>query len=141
MRRIAPFVIFAVLLLPATAVATTSLVSISPSRVNFGTKAVGTTTFKTLTVMNTSKSNLLVHVQGFVPDDFAVEGVLPDGPCVFSATVLAPGESCEALVRFSPSEFFVQFGRQTGTLEVTVSDPSTLAVLETTTVTITGTGR
>jgi hypothetical protein len=141
MRRIAPFVILAVLLVPATAVAATSLVSVTPPRVNFGTKAVGTTTFKTVTVTNTSRSDLLVRIDGGLPDDFGWGGVPPDSPCVFSGALLAPGESCEAFVRFSPTEFFVQFGRQTGTLEVTVSDPSTLAVLETTLVTITGSGR
>jgi len=141
-RRIAPFIVLATLLLPAAAAAATSLVSISPQRVNFGTKAVGTTTFKTVTVRNTSEADLLVHVGGGLPDDFGWGGVPSDSPCVFSpGAVLAPGDSCEVFVRFSPTEFFVQFGRQTGTLEVTVSDPSTLAVLETTLVTITGSGR
>jgi hypothetical protein len=140
--RIALLVILAASLLPGTSVAATSLVSISPPRVNFGTKAVGTTTFKTLTVTNTGERDLLVYIQGRVPDDFGFGGVPPDSPCAFSpGAVLAPGESCEVFVRFSPTEFFVQFGRQTGTLEITVSDPSTLAVLGSRSITVTGTGR
>jgi hypothetical protein len=142
-RRIAPIVgVLAAFLLPGTAVAATSLVSVSPPRVSFGTKAAGTTTFKTVTITNTSKSDLRVYVQGFLPDDFGFGGVPPDSPCVFSpGALLSPGESCEVFVRFSPTEFFVQFGRQTGTVEVTVSDPSTLAVLDTRLIPVSGTGR
>jgi hypothetical protein len=139
--RIVSFVIVAALFAPATAVAAPSLLSVNPQRINFGTKMVGTTTFKTLTATNASGSDLLVGIGGGLPDDFGWGGVPPDSPCVLGGAVLAPGEACEIFVRFSPTEFFTQFGRQTGTLEVMASDPATLAVLETTTVVVTGTGR
>src|SRR5215216_6254085 len=133
MRRIAVLVSLAALLAPSSAIAAPWLLSVSPQRVNFGTKAVGTTTFKTITVTNTSSSSLLVSITGGLPDDFGWGGLTPEDLCVFSGgAVLAPGDSCQAFVRFSPTEFFVQFGRQTGTLEVTASDPSTLAVVDTT---------
>ena len=143
MRPIVLLVCLFTLLAPSSASAATSLLSVSPQRVNFGTKTVGTTTFKTITVTNTSRSNLQVSISGGLPDDFGWGPVnLEQDLCVFSGgELLAPGDSCQVFVRFSPTEFFVQFGRQTGTLEVTASDPDTLAILETTVVTITGTGR
>jgi hypothetical protein len=143
MRRVVVLVSLAALLTPSSAIAAPSLLSVSPQRVNFGTKAVGTTTFKTITVTNTSASSLLVSMTGGLPDDFGWGPLsLEQDLCVFSGgELLAPGDTCQAFVRFSPTEFFVQFGRQTGTLEVTASDPFTLAILETAVVTITGTGR
>ena len=143
MRRVVLLVTLATLLAPSSATAAPSLLSVSPQRANFGTKAVGTTTFKTITVANTSNTSLQVSVTGGLPDDFGWGPVnLEEDLCVFSGgELLAPGESCQIFVRFSPTAFFVQFGRQTGTLQVTASDPSTLAILETTVVTIAGTGR
>ena len=143
MRRVVLLVSLATLLATSSASAAPSLVSVSPQRVNFGTKAVGTTTFKTITVTNTSTSSLRVSITGGLPDDFGWGPLsLENDLCVFSGgEVLAPGDKCQVFVRFSPTEFFVQFGRQTGTLEVTAADPSTLAILETTVVTIAGTGR
>jgi hypothetical protein len=143
MRRIVMLATVAALMLTAPAIAAPSLLSVSPQRVNFGTKAVGSSTFKTITITNTSTSTLLVAVTGGLPDDFGWGPVsLEEDLCAFSGgELLDPGESCQIFVRFSPTEFFVQFGRQAGTLEVTASDPSTLAILETTVLTITGTGR
>jgi hypothetical protein len=143
MRRVVLLVGLFTLLAPSSASAAASLLSVSPQRVNFGTKAVGTTTFKTITVTNTSRSNLQVSITGGLPDDFGWGPVdLEQDLCVFSGgELLASGDTCQVFVRFSPTEFFVQFGRQTGTLEITASDPDTLAILETTVATITGTGR
>lgn len=142
MRRAVLLAVLAAFLAPSSAVAAPSLLSVSPQRVNFGTKTVGTTTSKTITVTNTSSSNLLVSITGGLPDDFGWGGLTQEDLCVFSGgDVLAPRDTCQAFVRFSPTEFFVQFGRQMGTLQVDASDPSTLAVLETTLVTVTGTGR
>jgi Abnormal spindle-like microcephaly-assoc'd, ASPM-SPD-2-Hydin len=143
MRRVVLLVSLVTLLAPSSASAAPSLLSVSPQRVNFGTKAVGTTTFKTITVTNTSSSSLIVSITGGLPDDFGWGPLsLEQDLCVFSGgEVLAPGDTCQIFVRFSPTEFFVQFGRQTGTLEVTASDPSTLAILQSTVIRITGTGR
>src|SRR5919199_1424833 len=139
MRRLALFVVIAaVLVMPALAVAAASRVSVSPQRLNFGTKTVGTETFKTVTVTNTSGTDLLVAMTGGPPGDFGWGPVdIAQNLCVFSGgDILAPGESCQAFVRFSPTEFFAGW-RQTGTLQVAVSDPSTLKVLETRVVSVT----
>jgi hypothetical protein len=143
MRRAVLLVTLAALLAPSSATAAASLLSVSPQRVNFGTKAVGTTTFKTITVTNTSRRSLQVAVTGGLPDDFGWGPLsLEEDLCAFSGgELLAPGDTCQVFVRFSPTEFFVQFGRQSGTLGVTAGDPSTLAVLETVVVNITGAGR
>jgi hypothetical protein len=142
MRRAVLLLIVAALAMPASAATAASPISVSPQRLNFGTRAAGTTTFKTVTVTNTTGQSLLVAMTGGLPDDFGWGPVDIDRDrCVFSGgEVLAPGATCEAFVRFSPTEFFAGW-RQTGTLEVTASDPATLAVLKTMVVTITGTGR
>jgi hypothetical protein len=142
MRRAVLLIIIVALAMPASAAAAASPLSVSPQRVNFATKAVGTTTFKTVTVTNTTGRDLLVAMTGGLPDDFGWGPVdIEQDLCVFSGgATLAPGATCEAFVRFSPTEFFAGW-RQGGTLEVTASDPTTLAVLKTTVVTITGTGR
>jgi hypothetical protein len=143
MRHVVLLVTLATFLAPSSAIAAAPLLSVSPQRVNFGTKAVGTTTFKTFTVTNTSTRSLHVSVTGGLPDDFGWGPLsLEEDLCVFSGgELLAPGDTCQVFVRFSPTDFFVQFGRQSGTLEVTASDPSTLGVLETVVVSITGAGR
>jgi hypothetical protein len=73
--------------------------------VNFGTKPVGSSTFKGATIKNTSSStiNLIVTVAR-APDDFAFV-TLTTCP-VFEPAPLAPGESCDGVMRLSPSEFF-----------------------------------
>jgi hypothetical protein len=143
MRCVVLLVTLATLLGPSSATAAASLLRVTPQRVNFGTKAVGTTTFKTVTVPNTGTRSLQVSVTSGLPDDFGWGPLsLEEDLCVFSGgELLAPGDTCQVFVRFSPTDFFVQFGRQSGTLEVTASDPSTLAALETVVVNITGTGR
>jgi hypothetical protein len=135
-------IIIAALAMPASAAAAASPLSVSPHRLTFGTKAVGTTTFKTVTVTNTARQSVLVAMTGGLPDDFGWGPVdIEQDLCVFSGgEILAPGASCAAFVRFSPTEFFAGW-RQPGTLEVTASDPATLAVLQTTVVKITGTGQ
>src|SRR5215211_2005183 len=94
---------------PFTASAATSpaVLRVSPPTVNFGTKPVGSFTLKGATVTNTGAAtvNLLVTVSR-EPDDFSF-GVLPGSTCpVFEPAPLAPGEHCDAVVGFRPSEFF-----------------------------------
>lgn len=142
MLRIIPTAAVLAVLLAAPAAAASAPARVSPQKVNFGTRAVGTTTFKTVSVTNASAADVLVAMTGGLPDDYGWGPVdIEQDLCIFSGgDVLAPGESCNAFVRFSPSEFFAGW-RQEGTLQVTVSDPTTLAVLQTTEVSITGTGR
>src|SRR5919108_2288820 len=85
MRRAGLLIVLAALAMPAATATAASPLSISPQRVNFGTKPVGTTTFKTIKVMNTSGESLLVAMTGGLPDDFGWGPVdIERDLCVFS---------------------------------------------------------
>ena len=75
-----------------------------------------------------------------LPDDFTFGGVAPLGDCGFDGALLAPGESCQALLGFFPSEFFAG-RRQTATVEVTARDPGTGGLLATRVIHVTAIGR
>jgi hypothetical protein len=123
-----------------TAVAATRLLQVSPRLVNFGTQPVGSLTFADVTVANTSSMSLFVLVDAVeLPDDFNF-GNLTGSTCIaLEGQVLAPGESCVAVVGFQPSEFFA--GQlQTATLLVTARDPVSGALLESVTVRVRGRG-
>jgi hypothetical protein len=54
---------------------------------------------------------------------------MPGSTCpVLAQATFAPGDSCYAVVRYSPTEFFAG-SVQRGTLIATASDPTTGAVL------------
>lgn len=113
----------------------------SPSSVNFGTRQVGSITLKGTRLTNRSDAtiDILVTVAA-EPDDFAF-GLLPGSTCpVFDPAPLAPGESCDAVVQFRPTEFFAG-QHQTATLLATATDPTTGTVLATVLIDFTGTGK
>jgi Domain of unknown function DUF11 len=114
---------------------------VRPKRVKFGTRPVGSLTFKGVTVTNTSRRSLLVLVDAIeLPDDFNF-GNLAGSTCIaLEGQVLAPGESCVAIVGFQPSEFFAG-QRQTATLLATASDPASGELLRSVTVKVLGKGR
>jgi hypothetical protein len=120
--------------------AASRLVQVSPKHLNFGTQPVGTLTFAEVTVTNVGSTSLLVLVDAVeLPDDFSF-GNLAGSTCIaLEGQVLAPGESCIAVVAFQPSEFFAG-RRQTATLLVTATDPSTGERLDSVTVKVTGRG-
>jgi hypothetical protein len=127
-------------LVTPTALAVPRLLQVSPRQVNFGTQPVGSLTFEGVTVTNTSSQSLLVLVDAVVlPDDFNF-GNIGGSTCIaLEGQVLAPGESCVAVVGFQPSEFFA--GRwQTATLLVTARDPVSGALLQSMTVRVRGKG-
>jgi hypothetical protein len=127
-------------LVTPTALAVPRLLQVSPRQVNFGTQPVGSLTFEGVTVTNTSSRSLLVLVDAVVlPDDFNF-GNIGGSTCIaLEGQVLAPGESCVAVVGFQPSEFFA--GRwQTATLLVTARDPVSGALLQSMTVRVRGKG-
>jgi hypothetical protein len=127
-------------LVAPTALAAPRLLQVSPKQVNFGTQPVGSLTFEGVTVTNTSSVSLLVLVDAVeLPDDFNF-GNLAGSTCIaLEGQVLAPGESCVAVVGFQPSEFFG--GRwQTATLLVTARDPVSGALLQSVTVRVRGRG-
>jgi hypothetical protein len=93
-----------------------------------------------VTVTNTSSQSLLVLVDAVVlPDDFNF-GNIGGSTCIaLEGQVLAPGESCVAVVGFQPSEFFA--GRwQRATLLVTARDPVSGGLLQSVTVRVRGRG-
>lgn len=99
-----------------------------PSTIDFHTKAVGTENYKRTKITNTSGADVLLIVTGGLPDDFGF-GLMPGSTCpVLGQATFADGESCYAVVRFSPTEFFAGWVAH-GTLIATASDPATGAVL------------
>jgi hypothetical protein len=119
--------------------ATQGVLHVTPQTVNFGTKPVGSSTFKDTTIKNVSSTtvNLIVTVAR-EPDDFAFV-TLTTCP-VFEPAPLGPGESCDAVMRFSPSEFFAGQA-QLAQLQAQATDPATGAVLETVLIDFTGRGK
>ena len=120
--------------------ASQGVLRVKPETVKFGVKPVGSSTFKGATIKNTSSStvNLLVTIT-LSPDDFGF--VVPPTTCpVFGPAALAPGESCEAVMRFSPSEFFAGHD-QRAQLQAQATDPATGAVLDTVLIDFTGRGK
>lgn len=122
------------------AAADRGLLKVTPKQINFGAQPVGSENFDSVTVNNTRGSELRVLVSAGLPDDFGF-GVLPGSTCpaLDSGGILPPGESCVAVVRFSPTEFFAGL-HQAGTLTVTASDPATGELLETDVVPVRGRG-
>jgi hypothetical protein len=127
-------------LVAPTALAAPRLLQVSPKQVNFGTQPVGSLTFQGVTVTNTSSVSVLVLVDAVVlPDDFNF-GNIGGSTCIaLEGQVLAPGDSCVAVVGFQPSEFFAGHW-QTATLLVTARDPVSGALLQSVTVRVRGRG-
>jgi hypothetical protein len=95
-----------------------------PSTIDFHTRSVGTENYKRTKITNTSGADVLLLVSGGLPDDFGF-GLMPGSTCpVLDPGALAPGDSCYAVVRFSPTEFFAGWV-QRGTLIATAWDPVT----------------
>jgi hypothetical protein len=127
-------------LVAPTALAAPRLLQVSPKQVNFGSQPVGSLTFQGVTVTNTSSQSLLVLVDAVeLPDDFNF-GNIGGSTCIaLEGQVLAPGESCVAVVGFQPSEFFAGHW-QRATLLVTARDPVSNALLQSVTVRVQGKG-
>jgi hypothetical protein len=127
-------------LVAPTASAAPRLLEVSPKQISFGTQPVGSLTFEGVTVTNTSSSSLLVLVDALVlPDDFNFGNICGSTCIALEGQVLAPGESCVAVVGFQPSEFFA--GQwQTATLRATARDPVSGAFLQSFTVRVRGRG-
>src|SRR5687767_4823234 len=98
---------------------------VTPKQINFGTPLVGEENLEGVTITNRSSEDLLLLVSpSRLPDDFGF-GLLPGSTCpVLGFETLAARESCDAVVRFTPSEFFAGL-HQTGELIVTAIDPAT----------------
>jgi hypothetical protein len=122
-----------------SAVAAEKLVRVSPKTINFGTVPVGTEVLKGATITNVSGSDVLLLVEGGLPDDFGF-GLLPGSTCpALTPDILAAGASCDVVVRFTPTEFFAR-ERQTSTLTATLWDPATGELLATISIPVVGRG-
>ena len=118
-----------VVALPVGALAAPKVLGVTPRTVNFGAKPIGTTTFKSVTVTNTSSETIALDISVIKDWDDFETGVLPGTTCTFSAQLLAPGESCVVVVRFSPSEGFERL-KQDQILRATATDPVTGELLD-----------
>ena len=122
------------------AVAAEKLVRVTPRTINFGTVPVGTEVLQGATITNVSGSDVLLLVEGGLPDDFGF-GLLPGSTCpALEPNILAAGDSCDVVVRFTPTEFFAG-SRQTSALTATLQDPTTGEVLSTISIPIVARGR
>jgi hypothetical protein len=144
MRNATRTIVFALVLAAVAAGSASSashgVLRVKPETVKFGVKPVGSSTFKGATIKNTSSGalNLIVTIAR-EPDDFGF--VVPPTTCpVVAPAPLAPGESCDAVMRFSPSEFFAGQD-QLAQLQAQATDPATGAVLDTVLIDFTGRGK
>lgn len=144
MKRIGLLAVVAVVFvvaLPSSAPASTQTLKVTPRTIHFGMRPVGSFTLKSATVTNTSAEtiDLLVTVEREW-DDFSF-GLLPGSTCpVFEPEPLAPGDSCDVVVGFRPSGFFVGT-KQDQVLLATATDPTTGETLESVQIVFVGTGR
>jgi hypothetical protein len=122
-----------------SAAAAEKLVRVAPKTINFGTVPVDTTVLKGATITNVSGSDVLLLVEGGLPDDFGF-GLLPGSTCpALTPDILAAGARCDVVVRFTPTETFAG-ERQTSTLTATLWDPATGELLATISIPIVGRG-
>jgi hypothetical protein len=113
---------------PAAASAA-NVLKVTPGTVNFGSKPIGSSTVKATTITNKSDEAIslsLALVRSW--DDFA--GPAGQSTCAgFEPALLQPGESCELVERFSPSETFLGI-KQDQIWLATATDPQSGAVLD-----------
>jgi len=141
MRRLALVLLTCALVagLPTAArAAPTSGIVAKPGAVDFRTKHVGTENYKKARITNKTGADVRLVVSAGLPDDFGF-GLMPGSTCpVFSpGEVLAAGASCDAVVRFSPTEGFIGW-KAVGSLEVSATDPATGAPVSTLSVPVYG---
>lgn len=110
---------------------TNATIRVAPKSIEFGTKTVGTDYFASVKITNASRKAMRFLVEGGLPDDFGF-GLYPGSTCpaLTPGAILAAHASCRAVVRFTPSEFFVGW-QQEGSLIVTATDPATGTVTST----------
>jgi hypothetical protein len=132
--------VMAVLATAPAALAARDYLKISPERkIDFGTKRVGTESFKGVSVKNRTNVSIDVYVTASLWDDFGF-GLMPGSTCpALGPDTLRAHRSCKAVVRFSPTAFFAGL-EQTGSLTVTATHPRTGAVLDVEDVRVTGRG-
>jgi hypothetical protein len=110
---------------PATAATTTGILVARPAEIDFHAKRVGTDNYKRTKITNTGQSDVRLLVTAGLPDDFHY-GLLPGQACpaLTPGDLLRAGDSCYAVVEFTPSEFFVGW-QAAGQVIATAYDPTT----------------
>ena len=124
-------IVVAALVAAAPTGASTDVLRAAPPSVHMGVRDVGTENLKGTRITNTSDSAVLLLVEGTrMPDDFGF-GLMPGSTCpVFSpGGLLEPGESCDAVMNFRPSDFFAG-EHQLAELTATAYDPVTGTVVD-----------
>lgn len=112
--------------------------SAKPASVDFGKRKIDATYYKGTRITNKHSVPVRVLVSAGLPDDFGF-GLMPGSTCpvLDGGAVMAPGESCLAVVRFSPTEGFIGW-QAVGSLEATASDPVTNEQLSALSIPVTG---
>jgi hypothetical protein len=128
---------------PASA-ASGAVIKVAPKQIAFGTKAVTdppTDYFDGVKVTNAADRALQVRVAAGLPDDFGF-GLMPGSTCPVFETdpPMAPGASCRAVVRFTPTAFFAGWN-QTGTMTIDATDLATGQLVASVQVPVSGTGK
>ncbi|MEO6501467.1 MAG: hypothetical protein ABIQ09_06095 [Jatrophihabitantaceae bacterium] len=117
-----------------TTAKTSSVLVAKPAQVDFRSKKVGTENYKRTKITNTGPVAVRLLVSAGLPDDFGF-GLLPGSTCpvLDRGAILGSGESCYAVVRFSPTEGFLGWqavGALIATATVATEPADTAAVLD-----------
>lgn len=116
----------------------TAYVVAKPSSIDFGSKSVGDEYYKRTRITNVSGQPVRLLVSAGLPDDFGF-GLMPGSTCpvLDGGDVLAPRDSCYAVVRFAPTEGFLGWPAQ-GEMWADAFDPTTGAQLAHVLIPVTG---
>lgn len=117
-----------------TAAKTSGVLVAKPGQVDFKSKKVGTENYKRTKITNTGAVAVRLLVSAGLPDDFGF-GLLPGSTCPVLdwGAILGPGQSCYAVVRFSPTEGFLDWqavGSLIATATVATEPAETAAVID-----------
>lgn len=104
-----------------------SALAVDPAILDFGDREVGTFNQLSAVLTNTCDAPVRLFINAQLPDDF---GWLISSCTELADDLLGAGDSCDLLVRFNPSEFFIGYDPEWAQLEVTASDPTTDAVVD-----------
>lgn len=95
------------------------VLAVHPRHVRFGRQPYESNTLRSFKIKNRSSRTLLVTIEQVrVGDDFSPGQV--QSTCALGDTLLAPGQVCEQVVGFRPSEFFG--GHETALMRVIARD-------------------
>jgi hypothetical protein len=135
-RRVLVFAPIVAALAALPAVAEPPVASVVPTNVRFGRQLLETETKASFTITNRSDQAVLVTIdQVEVWDDFSPGQV--ESTCPLGESLLAAGQSCNHVIGFRPSLFFL--GRETSLMRVTAHDESGTTLLFQRDVKLTGT--